>query len=167
MDADAEAAFTDFVAARLPALLRLGHLLTGRPADAEDLVQTALVKTYGAWPRVQRQDAPEAYVRQVMLNTYRSWWRYRLSREVVSESIPERLTSDPSTDERDAMWRALATLPKRQRAVLVLRYYEGLSEAETAAALGCAVGSVKSQASRGLARLRETSGLREVAEERS
>lgn len=167
MEADAEAAFSDFVASRLPALLRLGHLLTGSKPDAEDLVQTALVKTYRAWPRVLRQDAPEAYVRRVMLNTYRSWWRYRLSREVITAALPERLAAEQLNDEREVVWRALATLPKRQRAVLVLRYYEDLSEADIAAALGCSVGTVKSAASRGLARLRETSGLRSPVEEPS
>jgi RNA polymerase sigma-70 factor (sigma-E family) len=161
VDAAAEQAFGDYVAARLPGLLRLAHLLTGDASEADELVQAALVKTYGAWGRVRSQADPDAYVRRVMVNTRNSWWSRRRP-TVPLDAAPE--SADPGSafatrDEREAMWQALATLPRKQRAVLVLRYYEGLSEAEIAEVLGCSPGTVKSQAAKALAKLRALPAL--------
>ena len=150
MDAVSERQFGEWVAARLPGLLRLGHLLTGDPGDAEDLVQSALVRTYRAWPRVQE---PDAFVRRVLVNARNSWWARRRPVEQLLVDVAVREDAD-RIEQRDTMWRALATLPRRQRAVLVLRYYEDLSEAEIADVLGCSQGTVKSQASKALAKLR-------------
>lgn len=148
--------FEEFVAARLPALLRYGRVLTGDTHQAEDLVQTALTKAFGAWKRIESED-PEGYVRKVMANTNVSWWRRKPWRERPSETLPEGASPDAFADfdTQDAVWRALATLPPRQRTALVLRYYEGLSEAQIADTLGCRPGTVKSLTSRGLATLRE------------
>ncbi len=157
MDAAAEKAFRSFAAARLPALLRFAHLLTGNPTAAEDLVQSALTRTALSWSRVRRHDNPEAYVRQTMLNLQRNVWRGRPWRVAPTAEPPETIDSHCAEDEyddRDLMWRALGTLPPRQRAVLVLRYYSDLSEAEIADALGCSRGTVKSQAAKALAKLR-------------
>lgn len=148
-------AFTAFVAARSTALLRTAYLLTGDRGHAEDLVQTALLTTFRHWSRVRRQDRPEAYVRKVMLNSQRMVWRRPVREQVVAD-VPEPVDGEhvDAGPGQDAMWAALAELPPRMRAVLVLRYWEDLSERETAELLGCSVGTVKSQASRGLARLR-------------
>lgn len=153
--------FRSFVLARRDALLSHAHLLTGSREAAEDVLQTALVRTALAWPRVRNQADPEGYVRVVISRTAASAWRRRRWRERPTAEPPDRPDgTDPTreVDERDAMWRALAVLPPRQRAVLVLRYYEGLSEAEIATVLGCARGTVKSQAAKGLDRLRRTLG---------
>jgi RNA polymerase sigma-70 factor (sigma-E family) len=149
--------FQAFVLARRNALLSYAHLLTGSRESAEDVLQTALVRTALAWRRVRNQGDPEGYVRVAISRTAVSAWRSRRWRERPYADPPDRPTGiDPAqqVDERDAMWQALAGLPPRQRAVLVLRYYEGLSEAEIAATLGCARGTVKSQAAKGLAHLR-------------
>ena len=154
MDEDSEAHFRDFVEARSGALLGTAYLLTGDPHRAEDLLQSALVKAYGHWGRIRDRGSVEPYVRRIMLNEQRSWWRAR--REFPVAEVPERpgTGGDPAgMAERDAVWQALQQLPPRTRAVLVLRYWEDLSEAETAYLLDCSVGSVKSQASRGLRRL--------------
>ena len=148
--------FRAFVDQHWAPLVRTAYLLTGDRGHAEDLVQSALEKTHRRWSRVSRMDAPVAYVRRAMVNTATSWRRRRR----VSE-VPLLLTDSPAgdpyapVDSRQQVLAALRTLPPRTRAVLVLRYFADLSEAEAAAALGCSVGSVKSQASRGLARLRE------------
>lgn len=159
-------AFEDFVTARLPALVRFGRVLTGNTPAAEDLVQTALAKSYAKWGRIEASD-PEGYVRRVMANTHASWWRRPL-REHAYEQLPERTGGGPdpyvSLELRDAIWRALGDLSSRQRAALVLRFYEDLSIEEIADALGCRIGTAKSLVSRGLAALRETSGLREGEE---
>jgi RNA polymerase sigma-70 factor (sigma-E family) len=146
--------FREFVHSRSPGLLRTAYLLTGDRASAEDLVQTALVKAYRHWGRITAAGSPEAYVRRIMVNERRTWWRRNRGRELVG-GVPERPARDElsAVDDRDAMWRAVLALPPRTRAVLVLRYWEDLSEAETAVALGCSVGTVKSQASRGLRKL--------------
>lgn len=153
--------FREFVAALSPSLLRTAYLMTGTRADAEDLLQTALAKAYVSWRRVRAADSPEAYVRRVMLNARTSSWRRRRVDATPYAELPERAGSDAyaQTDLHDALWRALGTLGRRQRAVLVLRYYEQLSEAEIADALGISVGTVKSQASRALASLRSNAGL--------
>lgn len=167
MDATARADFRDYVAARSPALLRTAYLLTGNRSDAEDLLQTALAKTYLAWPRIRDRHAVDAYVRRIMVNTRTSWWRR--DRHLTAVAGDDELHATPAagrdpiadSDLHDALWAALARLPRRQRAAVVLRYYEELSEAETAAALGVSVGTIKSSVARGLAKLREDAGLRD------
>ncbi|MCZ2811053.1 MULTISPECIES: SigE family RNA polymerase sigma factor [unclassified Modestobacter] len=155
MRAEHEAAFEAFVAARSHDLLRVGFLLTADRGHAEDLLQTALLKAYRHWGRISGEDA-YPYVRKVLVTSAASWRRRRTTQEIVS--LPAHDAPEPDqTDvfaERDVMATALAALPPRMRAVLVLRYGEDLGEAATAAALGCSVNTVKSQTTRGLARLR-------------
>jgi RNA polymerase sigma-70 factor (sigma-E family) len=146
--------FDAFVGARSSALLRTAYLLTHDHAAAEDLLQTALTKAWFAWSRIET--APEAYVRKVLVNTYATWWRRRWNGEHPTGDLPDAgvPASADASDASHDLWRAMERLPRRQRAVVVLRYFEDLSEAETAALLGCAVGTVKSQASKALAKLR-------------
>ena len=145
------AGFEEFVAARRIALLRSAYLLTGDHDDAEDLVQVALVKAVPQWHRIA--DRPEPYVRRILARESISRWRRRRWREVSTDRLPERV--DATSDRHDADLReALRGLAPRQRAVIVLRYYEDLTERQTAEALGISVGTVKSQARDGLARLR-------------
>jgi RNA polymerase sigma-70 factor (sigma-E family) len=150
--------FREWVAAREAALLRSAYLLTGDRHLAEDLVQTTLAKAAGRWPALVRDGNPEAYVRKAMYHQAISWWRSRRSRlERPTSNPPEVRPNEDFTGttlRRLALRRALARLAPRQRAVLVLRYYEDRSEIETAEMLGCSVGTVKSQAHRALARLR-------------
>lgn len=155
MRTDEREAFDDFARARGPGLLRYGLALTGEPALAADLVQEALVRTVAAWPRVRMED-PEGYVRVTMARLSVSWWR-RSRRKSVVRDVPEGAYDDPPPPDL-RHWRALAAVPPRQRAVLVLRFCEDRSEADTAAALGCSRGTVKSQTSKGLARLRAVLG---------
>ncbi|MGO4597366.1 SigE family RNA polymerase sigma factor [Terrabacter sp. 2RAF25] len=162
------ASFDDFVASRSTRLLRTAYLLTHDRALAEDLVQTSLSKAWFAWGRIEGQ--PEAYVRRIMVNTYSSWWRRRWNGEEATAELPEcaagsRRPDDVRVDERTDLWRALERLPKRQRAVVVLRFYEDLSEAETAEIMQCSVGTVKSQASRALAKLRIDPSLRPACDD--
>jgi RNA polymerase sigma-70 factor (sigma-E family) len=146
---DRVAEFEEFVAARSSRLLTTAYLLTHDHGRAEDLLQTSLAKLWLAWPRVED---PDAYVRRVMVTTYASWWRRKWRGERPAETLPE---SPTTTVERDPdVWSALARLPRGQRAVLVLRFYEDLTEAETARVLGCSLGTVKSQAAKGLTKLR-------------
>jgi RNA polymerase sigma-70 factor (sigma-E family) len=154
------ASFPEFVAARGQALQRTAFLLTSDWALAEDLVQTALARAYPRWDRIVRDD-PEAYVRRVLVNTWSSWWRRRWRGEVPSDALPDLAGADEfaSSDRRAAVNDALARLPKRQRAIVVLRYHEDLPEAQVAHLLGIAVGTVKSQASKALAKLREDGAL--------
>jgi RNA polymerase sigma-70 factor (sigma-E family) len=149
---DAPAEFDEFVRARHAALLRFAHLLTGDPHAAADLVQEALEKAGLRWRSIRRQDAPESYVRRSILNSHINHGRRRRREHLVADAPDARGRDDEPRD--DALWRLLATLPPQQRAVLVLRFYEDLSEAETARVLGCAIGTVKSNTSRALARLR-------------
>lgn len=146
--------FDDFVASCSGRLLRTAYLLTHDHALAEDLLQTALAKSWFAWRRIEGD--PEPYVRKVLVNTYASWWRRRWHGEQPTERLPEPAHHDQP--DRFAhgqdLWAALARLPHRQRAVVVLRFVEDLSEAETARILDCSVGTVKSQASKALAKLR-------------
>jgi len=155
--------FREFVAARSAALMRTAYLMTGNRHDAEDLLQTSLAKTLVAWRRVRDAEQPEVYVRRLMLNTRTSLWRRRKPDAVPYAAVPDRPGDDAfaGIDLHDALWTALSSLGRRQRAVLVLRYYEQLSEAEIADALGVSVGTVKSQASRALANLRANAGLLE------
>lgn len=154
---DARTDFDGFVGARSSALLRTAYLLTRDHALAEDLLQTALAKAWFAWRRIDGD--PEAYVRRILVNTYATWWRRKWNGEQPTDELPEPTGTplhgrpDGSDTSRD-LWTALGRLPRRQRAVVVLRYFEDLSEAETARVLGCSVGNVKSQASRALAKLR-------------
>ncbi len=147
--------FTEFMHGRWSTLVRFGYGLTGDLGLAEDLAQTALTRACVAWPRVRRADDPDAYVRRIMINTNRSRLRRRRVAELLTGSPPEAAATAAGADEgRPELIAALMSLPAGQRAVLVLRYWMDLSEAETAASLGCSVGNVKSQAARGLAKLR-------------
>lgn len=143
--------FDAFVAARSPALLRTAYLLTRDHALAEDLVQTALAKAWFHWSRI-RADDPEPYVRRILVTTYSSWWRRRWTGEIPTEELPESAT--PAGEDRLDLWDAIGRLPRRQRAVVVLRFYEDLTEAETARLMGSSVGTVKSQTAKALAKLR-------------
>jgi RNA polymerase sigma-70 factor (ECF subfamily) len=149
--------FREFVTARSAALLRTAFLLAGDWATAEDLLQTALTKTYLAWKRLGQIEAIEPYARRVLVNTATSWWRRRWHGERPTEFLPERAAPDRLDEqlERDALWRHVKALPSRQRAVLVLRFYEDMSEAQTAALLNISAGTVKSQTSRALGTLRQ------------
>jgi RNA polymerase sigma-70 factor (sigma-E family) len=155
-------AFRAYVVGRSPALLRTAYLLTGNRADAEDLLQTALAKTYLAWDRIREREALDGYVRRVMVNTQTSFWRRRRPESLYDE-VPESPGRDSTADSdlHQALWQALAGLPARQRAIVVLRYYEDLTEAETASALGVSVGTVKSTTSRALSKLRDDPSLRD------
>jgi RNA polymerase sigma-70 factor (sigma-E family) len=153
-----DADFTAYLSARQPSLLRTAYLLTGDRASAEDLLQNSLAKLYLSWDKVTRRDSVDAYLRRIMVNENNSLWRRPWRRrEVPVERTPETgvVTDEYDVGEGARLWRFVQTLPRRQRAVIVLRYYEELSEAETAEVLGCSVGTVKSQASRALAALRE------------
>jgi len=160
MDRDARAGFAEFVGARGQALQRTAYLLTSDWALAEDLVQTSLARAYPRWQWISGDD-PEAYVRRVLVNTWSSWWRRRWRGEVSTGELPEHAAPDAfaSADRRGALRDALARLPKRQRAIVVLRYHEDMSEAQVADLLGISVGTVKSQASRALAKLRDDAAL--------
>lgn len=154
-----EASYVEFVSARWGSLFRLAYLLTGSEPAAEDLLQTSLMRAYVAWDKVQRTESPEAYVRKVLVNGAISDGRRRSRRpEVISGHVPETPHPDghEASVDRVALWPLVNALPPRQRAVVVLRYYEDLSEAEIARVLGCAPGTVKSQASDALRRLRAT-----------
>ncbi|EGD43651.1 RNA polymerase sigma-E factor [Nocardioidaceae bacterium Broad-1] len=144
--------FEEFVAGRRPALLRTAFLLTGHSEDAEDLVQTTLIKVVPKWGRIK--DNPEAYVRKVLAREATTRWRTRRWRETVVEHLPDREATGPDLTSNVAVRDALLRLPPRQRAVVVLRYYDDLTERETAATLGVSIGTVKSQTSDALARLR-------------
>ena len=155
-------AFRDYVAGRSARLLKTAWLLTGDWHLAEDLLQTALAKTSLAWHRIERYESVDAYVRRALVTTYASWWRRKWRAETPTINVPEFMSTQDVYDEvdlRESVRRALIELPARQRAVVVLRYFEDLSEADTAAALGCSVGAVKSHASRALSKLRESSLL--------
>lgn len=160
-----EEEFREFVAARSAALLRTAYLLAGDWATAEDLLQIALTKTYLAWKRLGEIEAVEPYARRVLVNTATSWWRRRWHGERPTEILPERAAPDQIDEqlERDALWRHVKALPARQRAVLVLRFYEDLTEAQTAALLDISTGTVKSQTSRALNTLRQRLGAEGLA----
>jgi RNA polymerase sigma-70 factor (sigma-E family) len=153
VDPQAATTFDDFVAARSRALLRTAYLLTHDHALAEDLLQTSLTKAWFAWKRIEGH--PEPYVRKILVNTYASWWRRKWNGEQPTESLPDPpSTTSPEDAEPTDLWTAMERLPRRMRAVVVLRYFEDLTEAQTADVLGCSVGTVKSQASKALAKLR-------------
>jgi len=157
-----DATFADFVRDRSPALYRYGYVLTGNAHDADDLVQEALIRLRGAWKRVRRTDDPIGYVRTTMARLHISTWRRR-RREHLTHDVPDTGRDDPRLAEvetevargsAETVWHLMATLPPRQRAVLVLRFYEHLSDAEIATTLGISSGTVRSQASRALEKLR-------------
>jgi RNA polymerase sigma-70 factor (sigma-E family) len=157
---DASDPFEDFVRDRSEYLFQLALLLAGRnQADAQDLLQVALERAWRRRRAIARDDNPEAYVRRALVNASIDRWRWlrRRDERPLDAAGPGPAGGDPASlvARRDELVRALAALPPRQRAVLVLRYWEDRPEAEVAALLGCSVGTVKSQASRGLARMRE------------
>ncbi|MBG0827704.1 SigE family RNA polymerase sigma factor [Planomonospora sp. ID67723] len=164
MTEEDEAAFDEFLAARSTALLRTAILVCGASQhDAEDLVQHALEKVYRHWSRI-RHDNPESYARRVVVNAAISASRRRrVIQEITFARPPDTPAGSPDVELRDTLLTELRRLPARMRAVLVLRYWEDLSENETAALMGCSAGTVKSQAARGLARIRERMGTREGA----
>ena len=153
--------FAEYVAGSSSRLLRSAWLLTGDWQHAEDLLQTALTKAYLHWPKVSSADSPDAYVRRILVTTYSTWWRRRWRHELPHDVMPESSYSDrsPAVDLRESVRLELAKLPRKQRAVVVLRYFDDLTEAETALALGCSVGTVKSQASKALTKLRASTSL--------
>ena len=160
MDTTADAEFTEFMLGTWPRLARLGYALTGDRSLGEDLAQTALAKAYASWPKVARAGDPEAYVRKIVVNACRDGFRRRHVAEVLTGSLPEQMTGDAASfEQRPALFAALMKLPAGQRAVVVLRYWLDLTETQTAAAIGCSVGNVKSQASRALAKLRLSAEL--------
>jgi RNA polymerase sigma-70 factor (sigma-E family) len=148
--------FTRFVRADNAALMRTAWLLTGDRGLAEDLVQSALTRAYGQWAKVQRADDRSAYVQRLMINLHLSWRRRLTNSERVVESVPDRGAADDQSAhaERDRMRTALSHLPLRARTAVVLRYFEDLSEAETARLMGCSVSTVNNHVTRGLAALR-------------
>jgi RNA polymerase sigma-70 factor (sigma-E family) len=154
-----EQAFWEFVTARRHSLVRTAYLLTGDHGRAEDFTQDALIKVHRNWHRIERRDQPEAYARRIIVNLANGWWRrafrYRTHTTWQFPDVPQIADAHAAVDRSDELWRALTALPAGMRTVIVLRYYEELTEAETAAVLGKSVGTVKSQASRGLARMRE------------
>jgi RNA polymerase sigma-70 factor (sigma-E family) len=156
--------FHDFVAARRPTLLRAAMLLTADRADAEDLLQSALTKTYLAWERIHDRSALDGYVRRTMVNINISWWRRRRVDEYPTDELPDTPIADHTrrSELRDGLDRILDRLPARQRAAVVLRYYEDLTETEIAETLGVSVGTVKSTVSRAMAKLRDEAA-RELA----
>jgi RNA polymerase sigma-70 factor (sigma-E family) len=150
--------FEEFAAARLPAMLRFATVLAGDPGVAEDVVQEVLIRASRRWPSIRDLDRPEAYIRKMVINEFLSWRRrsWRLVPAGLAAEVDARPTPDVTAGypERDALLAELARLPRRQRTVLVLRYYEGLTDAEIAAALGCSPGTIRGYASRALAALR-------------
>ncbi|MFI5956290.1 SigE family RNA polymerase sigma factor [Cryptosporangium sp. NPDC051539] len=155
------ASFDDYVAARGTALLRFAYLLTGDYHLAEDMLQEALAKVHRRWSHLDDAGRPTAYVQKAILHQYLSWRRRRSSGETPIASAPERPTVDHAEQhaDRTELWHALSTLPRQQRAVLVLRFYEDLDDTEIARLVGCSVATVRSHASRGLAALRTSAQL--------
>ncbi len=153
---DGDPAFREYVLARGTALLRMAVMLTGNRADAEDLVQAALAKTYLAWGKINDRAALDAYVRRAMVNTHISWWRHRKLEEFPTDELPDQVVADHARDSdmAEVVRRALDRLPRRMRAAVMLRYFEDMTEPEIAVALGISLGTVKSTVSRAVARLR-------------
>lgn len=164
MDTDQD--FSEFVGARWASLYRLAYLLAASPTGAEDLLQTTLEKAYVNWPRISKMDFPEAYVRRMVANTLVSSRRRAWIAEQPWNALPE--TAGASAEvmvlDRSLLWPLVCALPDRQRAVIVLRYYEDLSEAQIADALGCAAGTVKSQSSAAIGALRRALAAAGVGE---
>jgi RNA polymerase sigma-70 factor (sigma-E family) len=174
MRAQLDEEFRDFMHGRWPAMVRLAYALTGDQGHAEDVAQTAFARTYASWPKVRRTGNPEAYVRRIVINENLNRFRKHRVAERLTGTLPDSVSgalpgslagslagSDAMRqyDDRSALIAALQGLGPRQRAVIVLRYWLDLTEAEIAAALGCSVGTVKSQAARALATLRQSAEL--------
>ena len=157
--------FDEFVVARSPALLRTAYLLTRDVQLAEDLLQTALTKAWFSWKRINGD--PEPYVRRILINASVSWWRKRWTHETPTGFVPEPTSGAELPVEVHDLMQALGRLPRRQRAVVVLRYVEDRTEADTAALMGCSVGTVKSQCAKALAKLRGDVALHVATDERS
>lgn len=153
--------FEEYAGNAWPALYRHAYLLTGSHADAEDVAQQTLLKAYRSWSRISRLDSPEAYLRRTLVNTFLSDRRPKKRRlELLTDTPPEqvRALGTPGPEDRMTLWPHVKSLPPRQRAVIVLRYYEGLSEKEIADTLGCSRGTVKSTAYHALKTLRAVIG---------
>jgi RNA polymerase sigma-70 factor (sigma-E family) len=148
------AGFEDFVSREQPALLRLAVLLAGDRGHAEDLVQTALLKTYRHWGRITRSGEPTAYVRRVLVTTHTSWRRRLSTTEQVLEILPDRADPTVVPDDDEDLRAALRSLPPRMRTAVVLRFYADLSEQQAAETMDCSTSTVNTQTARGLARLR-------------
>jgi RNA polymerase sigma-70 factor (sigma-E family) len=155
--------FAEYVTTAWTRLLRSAWLLTGDWHLADDLLQTVLARAHGRWPRL-RSGAPDAYLRSMLATTYLSWRRRRWRGELPTRALPERAQADVNSqvDTQESVRRALAALPRQQRAVLMLRFHADLTEAATAEALGIGVGTVRSYTARALAALRADPGLREM-----
>ena len=156
---DREAEFTAYVRARQRRFVRFAYLLTGDPHSAEDLVQSAFAKVYRKWDSIH--GSPDAYVRQTIINEHNSWWRRTWRHKEVTGSDLITYADPPAPADRytdNDLHTHIRNLPTQQRAAIILRYYEDLTEAQTADAMGCAVGTVKSQVSAGLSKLRERLG---------
>jgi RNA polymerase sigma-70 factor (sigma-E family) len=152
---EVDQSFTDFVSAEQAALLRLAVLLAGDRGQAEDLVQTALMKCYRHWGRITRSGSPTAYVRRALVTTNTSWRRRLSSTEQVMETLPDQADPHPPLEPEDEdLRRALRALPPRMRTAVVLRFYEDLSEQRTAELMGCSASAVNTQTTRALQRLR-------------
>ncbi|GAA2037031.1 SigE family RNA polymerase sigma factor [Catenulispora yoronensis] len=160
---DYEAEFREYMASRWGDLVRFGYGLTGDRGHAEDLAQTALAKAYASWGRVRRADDLDAYIRRILINANHRRFRKQRVAEHEGQVPVEPSVADGTDvfDQREALVAALMELPPKQRAVVVLRYWDGLTETQAAAILGCSVGNVKSQASRALAKLRGSAQLRD------
>src|SRR5688572_26121394 len=158
--------FADFVAARWGSLYRLAYLLAASPTGAEDLLQTTLEKAYMNWARIGRMEYAEAYVRRMLANQMVSNRRRAWHRERTSDRLPEVAGDSVEMPvlDRSLLWPLVCALPDRQRAVIVLRYYEDLSEAQIAEVLGCAPGTVKSQSSAAIRALRRAVAAAGVGE---
>ncbi|WP_238008247.1 SigE family RNA polymerase sigma factor [Dactylosporangium sp. AC04546] len=159
--------FEEYVLARGPGLLRLARLLVDDVHRADDLVQDTLVRVYPRWARILRTDQPDLYVRRTLINVNASWWRRRSSREMPAEidgdAFPGAHDHGPPTAERLALWSRVRALPKRQRAVIALRYYEDLDDERIAQILGCSRATVRTHAMRALAAMRvELHDLKEL-----
>jgi RNA polymerase sigma-70 factor (sigma-E family) len=161
MKAQLDEEFSEFMQGRWPAMVRLAYVLTGDLGDAKDLAQSAFVRAYASWPRVRRTGNPDAYVRKIVVNENHNRFRKQQRvRERLTDSPPsDRADAMRESDERSVLIAALQRLGPKQRAVVVFRYWLGLSEAEAAVELNCSVGTIKSQASRALATLRDSPEL--------
>jgi RNA polymerase sigma-70 factor (sigma-E family) len=152
-----EGSFEEYVAARGDGLLRFAYVLSGDRYLAEDLVQEVLSRVHGRWHRMAHVEQPDAYLRTAIVRQFLSWRRRRSSGETPTDRLPERISIADTANQHaanDEMWRLLAELPRKQRAVLVLRFYVDLSDQDIAEVLGCRPTTVRVHASRGLARLR-------------
>jgi RNA polymerase sigma-70 factor (sigma-E family) len=159
--------YENFVRAQLPRLLRYATMLTGEREQAADLVQDVLVKAYRRWSRITDTDHPDRYVLRMVTNGYLSWRHSRSARLVVAGDLPDEVRADDFASDhalREDMWQRLARLPKRQRAVVVLRYYEQLTDSEIAELLGCAQATVRAHAHRALTTLRNGLTVEQLAQ---